>query len=455
MKLPEEFKSQMKELLKDEYGEYLRTFDDERVYGLRANTLKISPEEFKKTMPFELEAVEWAEGGYYYKYNENMRPGQNAFYHAGLYYIQEPSAMYPANVLAAKPGDRVLDICAAPGGKSVQIGTALKGKGLLISNDISGERVKALVKNIEMAGIVNALVTNEAPGKLADKFPDYFDKILVDAPCSGEGMFRKDDEAVKSWQNYKSSQCRELQDSILECAGRMLKPGGKLVYSTCTFNMLENEQAIGAFLNRHSDYKMADVPKTGGIANGFGEFKKAARLWPHKLRGEGHFTAALIKTGTGTGHFYPPPKSVKLLKEAPEALKSFFDENLEMEAPHGNFVQMGERLFFLPDDVPTVDGLKIAGMGLFLGELSGKKGFKQSHQLALALKETCFKRRLCLAADDFNLQRYLKGETVSVGQYGCSDGLTAVCVEKYPLGWGVVSSGTVKNLYPKGWRRMN
>ena len=251
---------------KDEYEAFLLSYSMPRYYGLRVNTLKISVEEFIKISPFKLEKIPWTKDGFYY--DEGEHPGKHPFYYAGLYYIQEPSAMLPATVLDARPGEYILDLCAAPGGKTVQIAAGMKGEGLLIANDISSERIKALVKNIELCGVRNTIVTNEQPKKLAAKFPTYFDKILVDAPCSGEGMFRKDENAAKSWGKYKCDACSSVQKDILEYADIMLKPGGRLVYSTCTFSPEEDEVVIGNFLKKHDNYETFEIPLIAGIENG-------------------------------------------------------------------------------------------------------------------------------------------------------------------------------------------
>ena len=362
MKLPAKFIEKMLRLLGDEeYEQLISALSGERVYGLRINRLKISIEDFLKISPFDLEAVPWADDGFYISGED--APGRHPYYHAGLYYIQEPSAMLPGKVLGAEPGDKVLDMCAAPGGKTVQIAAAMKRRGLLVSNDINAERVKALVKNIELCGIRNAIVLNESPENLVSNFKEYFDKILIDAPCSGEGMFRKDETAVRSWESFKCERCSKMQETILHYADLLLKPGGTLVYSTCTFSPEENEQMIIDFVTKHKGYELVEIPKLAGIEGGrpewagiagkqacaleqqalgssgrahdigkglsgcdwdtavgnserfrfadesssrcvdYGILERAARLWPHKVRGEGHFVAKLVKKGTSSVHF--------------------------------------------------------------------------------------------------------------------------------------------------------
>ena len=307
MKLPEAFLENIKRILpEEEFPAFASSFDtEERYSGIRANTLKTDADslpELTKSFLKTGEKVPWCENGFYYT---DGQPGRNALYHAGVYYIQEPSAMYPAANVPIPENARVLDICAAPGGKSTQLAARMNGEGRLVANDISEERTKALVKNLQMAGVVNAVVTNETPEKLAEKFADFFDVIVVDAPCSGEGMFRKDEEAVRQWESYRSDRCRKMQDGILESVHVMLREGGVLSYSTCTFNKHENEGTLADFMGRHPEYRLIEAPKKGGVAGGLEKdpdgvcdyegFEKASRLWPHRLHGEGHFTAFLRK----------------------------------------------------------------------------------------------------------------------------------------------------------------
>lgn len=234
--LPEEYLQHMKCLLgEEEYLNYIKSFDNGRYQGLRANGIKLAPEELKDLAPWTLEKIPWIPNGFYY--DENVKPAKDPYYYAGLYYLQEPSAMTPASTLPVNPGDRVLDLCAAPGGKSTELGAKLKGKGILISNDISNSRAKALLKNLELAGVSNFCVTSESPERLSQCFPEFFDKILVDAPCSGEGMFRKERDMIKEWMERGPSHYAKIQKGIMEEAVKMLKPGGYLMYSTCTFSM--------------------------------------------------------------------------------------------------------------------------------------------------------------------------------------------------------------------------
>lgn len=460
MKLPEEFLRKMKELLgEEEFDAFLESYKLPRYYGLRVNTLKCDVDSFKKIAPFELEPVPWTQDGFYYP--EGAGPGKHPYYFAGLYYIQEPSAMLPGAILEAQPGENVLDLCAAPGGKTVQVAASMKGRGLLISNDISFDRVKALVKNIELCGIKNAVVTNETPQKLEKNFEGFFDRILVDAPCSGEGMFRKDEDAARSWENFKCEKCSNMQRDILSSVDKMLKPGGTLVYSTCTFSPEEDEMMIAEFLNNHDNYELVEIPKVGGITSGKNEYckninldfnkhdmNKTARLWPHKLKGEGHFVAKLIKKGTTIKDTLMLPKG--WVKEKPKEFSEFEKESLNITF-EGYFSLKGDNLYFLPDAVPNLDGLKVAKFGLYLGEIKRGK-FEPSHSMLLSLKKEDFKEVIEFESKSREVLSYLKGETLMLEG---PKGLKAICVDGYTIGFAKQTGDMLKNLYPKGWRKMS
>ncbi|MDT9718929.1 RsmB/NOP family class I SAM-dependent RNA methyltransferase [Paenibacillus sp. ClWae2A] len=310
VKLPLIFAERMKSLLGDEFEQFMKSYEQSPHAGLRVNTLKISMEQFDEIAPFDLRPIPWYETGFYVPHG--VKPGLHPYYHAGLYYIQEPSAMAPVELLQVEPGDRVLDLCAAPGGKTTQIAAKLQGKGVLVTNDIHAERTKALAKNVELYGVRNAVVLNESPERIANAFPHYFDKVLIDAPCSGEGMFRKDEDMVKSWEHHSVEKCVLMQRDILETAARLLAPGGTIVYSTCTFAPEENEAMIAEFLNVNHDFVVMDIPEETGFAPGRPEWVRqmmpekaeeteavldqtrgTARLWPHLLEGEGHYVAVL------------------------------------------------------------------------------------------------------------------------------------------------------------------
>ncbi|MCX8130539.1 MAG: RsmB/NOP family class I SAM-dependent RNA methyltransferase [Clostridia bacterium] len=464
MKLPLEFLNKMKNLLGiDEYTEFINSFNDQRYYGLRVNTLKTDIDDFIRKSPFRLERVPWTRDGYYY--SEGDSPGRHPYYHAGLYYIQEPSAMLPGEVIDAQPGEYILDMCAAPGGKTVQIAAGMKGQGLLVANDINSDRVKALVKNIELCGIKNAIVTNETPEKLANNFRGFFNKILVDAPCSGEGMFRKDEEAARSWKNFKCEKCAGMQWEILQYADKMLKPGGYIVYSTCTFSPEEDEKMVLRFLDSFGYYDIVEIAKVGGIepgrpewADGSNEFKKTARLWPHRLKGEGHFVAHLKKKedynyGNNVLAADKADYSKISNKETESCLKAFRDfENEYLNTNiNGCFELKGTNLYCLPVEYPDLSGLKIAKFGWYLGEyIRGK--FEPSHSMVISLKKEDIKNTVDFASTSREIISYLKGETLMIDG---SKGYTGILADGYTVGWGKQTGDILKNLYPKGWRKMS
>jgi NOL1/NOP2/sun family putative RNA methylase len=454
MTLPIEFIHRMESMLEDEAKDFFQTYDRKKTTGLRVNTLKIDIEAFKKMAPFNLEPVPFCPSGFYV--DESEQPGKNPLHQAGLYYIQEPSAMFVAEVLDPKPGEKILDLCAAPGGKTTHIAAKMKHSGLIVTNDINAKRVKALSENVERLGITNAIVTNEAPEKLAKVFTGYFDRILVDAPCSGEGMFRKDPEAIQYWSPDHVAECAIWQKDILDSAYQMVKEGGTLVYSTCTFSPEENEAQMDHFLKRYSDMDILPIEKKGGISsavpawspNHLEQLENAARLWPHQLNGEGHFVAKLIKHGPAEAH------CLQLMKTntGKQSLKDFtaFEKETLNKTFSGSMLAVGDQLFNLPQDCPQLDKIKIIRGGLHLGTFK-KNRFEPNHALALALSTEDVKHHIPFTLDEDDWKKYLRGETLNTGG---DRGWVLVTIEGYPLGWGKEVKGTLKNFYPKGLRIM-
>lgn len=455
MELPKIFEENMSRLLKDEYADYKKCLDKPMFHGIRINTMKISVEDFLAINPFHLKPVPWCPNGFYY--DEDLdKPSKHPYYYAGLYYIQEPSAMTPASVIPIEEGDRVLDICAAPGGKSTELAAKLDGTGILISNDVSASRAKALLKNLEVFGTENSLIISEQPYKLAERFPEYFDKILIDAPCSGEGMFRKSNSMITAWENNGNELFAELQRNILTEAVKMLKPGGKLLYSTCTFAPLENEKSIEYLLSLDSTLHICNFDKYEGFDNGHPEWSdtgneelsRCARLWPHKIDGEGHFVCLISKDGSssnaGNSGSYPMRRA-KLMNEVYE-----FFEGIKREFDFNRFELSGDKLYYIPNTFPEVRGLRILRCGLYLGELK-KNRFEPSQSLAMALKASEFTNSIDMKADDERVTKYLKGETIEAEG---KNGWALVCVDSFPLGWGKINNGMMKNKYLPGWRLM-
>lgn len=429
MELPIQFLERMKEMLGTEYEEFLASYKKERAYGMRINTLKMEKEEALKLLPFSLEPVLWCETGFYYK--EEERPGKHPFHEAGMYYIQEPSAMITAELAEITPGEQVLDLCAAPGGKSTQLACKMQGKGVLVSNEINPQRAAILSQNIERMGIKNAIVTNESPERLSKFLESFFDKIVVDAPCSGEGMFKKEPLAVSEWSEANVENCSRRQREILSYASAMLKPGGRIIYSTCTFSKQENEDVIQCFLSEHPEYEVVQMH----------------RIWPHKVKGEGHFAAVLQKAGEGMGQ-KGFGKAGKLEKGKLAQLEEFMNSTLKTKL-EGNLVTFGENLYLLPEQAPDLKGLKVLRPGLHLGSFK-KNRFEPAHALSHALKPDECRHVLELSREEKEVEGFLRGEAIE--RLAEEKGWYLVCVEGLPLGFAKYSNGMFKNHYPKGLR---
>ncbi len=462
IKLPNEFKNKMKSLLDSEYDEFIDSYNQDRISALRINTLKIDIQNFLSFSPFKLDKVPWTEDGFYYSHPD--QPGKHPYHEAGLYYIQEPSAMAVSYVLDSRPGEKVLDLCAAPGGKSTHIAAAMKNTGLLISNEIHPSRAKILSQNIERMGIKNAIVTNESPSSLASRFVGYFHRILVDAPCSGEGMFRKNPLACDEWSPNNVTMCAARQLDILDDAQKMLAPGGILVYSTCTFSPEENERVIERFLTKYNDFELIDSPISfEGFDRGriqWTETKEVnvdqtIRLWPHRLQGEGHFIAVMRKKD---GWETPPirttfedaqSRKLELSKDDMKYYMEFANRYLKT-AVKESLIKFGQQLYWLPSKgIPSLKGLKVIRPGWHLGTFM-KKRFEPSHALALSLNESHIKQSISFDSSSPSMEAYLRGESIPVPEN--YKGWVLVMVNGYSIGWGKASNGILKNHYPKGLR---
>ena len=568
--LPEQFLKRMEHLLGPEYEAFLASFQEERKNALRVNRLKLTPGQFETEAPFALERVPWTDNGYYVDYRD--RPGQHPYYRAGLYYLQEPSAMAPAAILPVQPGDKVLDLCAAPGGKATELGARLGGEGILVANEISASRVRALERNIELFGIWNCIVTNEPPHALSERFGAYFDRILVDAPCSGEGMFRKNPEAARTWSLEKVDTCARTQREILLQAAAMLRPGGHLVYSTCTFEPEENELAVFHLLLERPDMELVQIPCMGqtasfcqaysleelrrlgyDISEGLScacaaggqqtdpepagvssadrrvmragsdvetdkpDLTKAVRIWPHRAGGEGHFIALLARKmpqeaeaavpcqriGTAPERLLQEPFPEKNRKERAKGSRRAGKEGkkaqgriLSKGAGSGTLSKEDSRLvqqflasyvsdlsidicrcemreghvYLMPEGCPEIRGLRFLRAGLYLGELK-KNRFEPSQELAMAIcnrpdpacgqpgrtgseKGGSFSddgNDICISPDDDRLQAFLRGESLRLQGAG-ENGWRLVCAGRWPVGWGKLTGGVLKNHIPAAWR---
>ena len=457
MEFPVTFTEKMKAILGDEFDDFLKGYDRTRHYGLRVNRTKISAEQFERISMYDLKPVPWIDNAF--EYEDSVSPAKHPYYFAGMYYLQEPSAMTPANLLPIEPGDRVLDLCAAPGGKATELGAKLNHTGLLVANDISNSRAKALLKNIELFGIPNVLVTSEPSEKLAEKFPAFFDKILIDAPCSGEGMFRKNPGMMKDWETYGPKHYSDLQRSIVPNALRMLKPGGMLLYSTCTFSPEENEGSVKFMMDLDPDLEIVDIAsryegfapgRPELIEDGFEDLKKCVRIWPHKMNGEGHFIALLRKKDN------EEYKEKKVKPRKDKALPALLEEFMkDCTYPiNGNDIEIQEnRVYLMPEGIKGIKGLRFLRSGLLLGTLT-KDRFEPSQAFAMVLKKEQYKATIDLASIDHRVIRYLKGETIEVDDLPLKrqKGWQLVCVDGYPLGWGKLVNGSLRNKYLPGWR---
>ena len=463
MNLPEDYQSRMQEMLGDEYLQYLDSFNHSYGQTLRVNQLKMEPADFIRRFLLNGQ-VSWCDTGFYYEGDERL--SANPYYHAGIYYLQEPSAMAPAAFLPVEPGDRVLDLCAAPGGKSTALAARLQGEGFLLSNDISASRCKPLLKNMEMAGVTNSVITCEAPEKLAGRFAGYFDKVLVDAPCSGEGMFRREPSMVKSWSAEEVKRYAVLQREILFHAAQMLRPGGYLLYSTCTFAKEEDEQTVEYFLEQHKDFSLQELPLCEGIEMGRVEWalhgredvRNCRRFLPHKVKGEGHFAALFKKEESADSSFESvsgdcSTKEQKVSKEKiPEAMEDFMRDIPDWKQWKKRIFFIKERAFLLPKHCPSLQGLRIVRSGLYLGDCL-KKRFEPSQALAMALKSSEYKKSISFPAEDIRIEKYLRGETVEIDNTEIK-GWTLFCVDGFPLGWGKCDRGRLKNKYNPNWRKL-
>lgn len=476
-RLPEAFCIRMKELLGTEYEAFLTSYDRNRYYGLRRNPLKSSAGTFEERMPYPLEPVSWAREGYYYR--ECDQPGKDVLHEAGAYYIQEPSAMAVVEIMDPMPGECILDLCAAPGGKSTQIAGRMNGKGLLVSNEVIPGRAQILSQNVERMGIRNCVVCSEPPERMANLFPGFFDRIVVDAPCSGEGMFRKDETAIEQWSVDHVQMCAERQVMILNEAAKMLKPGGVLVYSTCTFAPVENEGVVSRFLRENEDFTIEEIPHDDSFGPGRADWVKepvrgleyTMRLWPHRLKGEGHYIARMRRDRIQgklvladmrhacysqekeiSGNTRKKGKNSRRDTISDSAVGEFLAEELGLAAEwltgqHGKIQMFGEQIYFVPAAMIPMQGMKVVRPGLHIGTVR-KNRLEPSHSLALSLKTEETDKIMELTGEEAG--KYLHGESLPCGN---QKGWTLLGYRGYPLGFGKAVNNQMKNHYPKGLRK--
>ena len=432
------FLKQMQELLKEEYPLYLDSLNKKENRGFRVNTLKITEEEFFSIFKYKYHKSPFAKNGYYL--DEDVSIGKTDLYAAGLLYMQEPSASSAVTILDVKPGMKVLDMCAAPGSKSTQILEALNGEGLLVANEYVKDRAQILKENIERSGAYNAIVISADTKDVANQFEEYFDAVLCDAPCSGEGMFRKESQAIDNWSIKNVEQCVIRQEYILENAYRCLKPGGMLVYSTCTFNLSENENQIVHFLDKHSDMQIVDSNVTFG-RKGFASrypTEKAIRIFPMD-EGEGHFICKMQKSGVVSN------RNIKELKSEtiPVSALTFMKQMLVQDYPYyfcyKNKVYGGIQPFI------SVGKTNLIRHQVYLGEdVHGR--FEPSHAFFMS---SYSKFNKTIELDDNEVLAYLQGQTIS---RKCDKGYYAICTHGHVLGYAKSDGQILKNKYPKAFR---
>ncbi len=448
--LPNEFVTRMKLLLGDEYAEYEKAMSRPAIRAFRVNTDKISIEDFDRINVFSSQKINYVNGGFYFDYD---KIGNHPYHHAGMIYVQEPGAMAPAECLEIDPEWTVLDMCAAPGGKSSQLRNKLNRNSVLVSNEIIPSRCKILTGNIERMGFENTVTTCMDTSKLAATFPSTFDLIMVDAPCSGEGMFRKDDTAIDEWNLQNVLKCAERQAEILDNAVKLLKSNGYIIYATCTFSLEENEMTVDSFLQRHSDFELIPVTERvksvtsdGVIFDGCQteNIDFCRRFYPHKAPGEGQFMAVLRRKGEPNCAL----PSIQTQREKVEkSVFDFLDDTLTEYDKENVKMYNSNPIYFTSEF--TINKGAAFSCGVTIGELK-KNYILPHHQFFMALGNM-FKRKIELTADSENIKKYLHGEEIAAD---CENGWAVVTVDGCAVGGAKVSCGKAKNHYPKGLRTL-
>ena len=454
----------MRALLGTAAGAFFTSFERPPSVGLRVNTLKLDPASLTRLTGWQLAPLPWTAADFTMTHDDAaaIRPGRHPWHDTGLFYLQDPSAMAVAEALAPQPGEWILDLAAAPGGKATHLASLLRGRGLLVANDPHPSRIQSLGRNLERCGVAGAVVVQASVARLAERLGPSFDRVLLDAPCSGEGMFRKSAQALTDWSETTVHACAGRQAHLLADAARLVRPGGRLGYSTCTFAPEENEQAITGFLGSHPDFELEPVSLPGstpGRPAWAGQsptsalhLERSVRLWPHLAEGEGHFMAIMRRSSE---HAPVPPRSERsAARELPTRAKvlwrAFVAETLRRDPAEGLVVALQkDRLMAVPANLPSFRGVRTLRSGLWLGTLK-KDRIEPAHALALACPAETFLRRLDFAPDDPRLSAYLHGHPL---EEPGPDGWLAVTVTGFPIAWGRRNRGIVQNAYPKGLRK--
>lgn len=453
MKVPEQFMQNMQTLLGDSYSSYEASFSMPNCRGLRVNTLREQAAERILQAGLAGEEIPFVQNGYYI--HDDVSPAKHPFHAAGLYYLQEPSAMLPADRLPVKPGDLVLDLCAAPGGKSTQLAAKLKGEGILFANDLSANRAKTLMKNLVLAGVSNCFVSAMDPKDLAAIYGPVFDKILVDAPCSGEGMFRKDPLLIKDWEQKGPAYYAPIQREILSAAVKMLKCGGYLMYSTCTFSLTENEENILWLLEQYPELSPVQIELTDGMSEGFLGLKEAARCFPHRMKAEGHFLTLLKKQGDRAEETNDRTAVLKP-KKLPSGVLDLCKRITKPVAPE-RILERDNLLYLLPEGYEKLyrSQIRYIRTGLLLGGTDRNGNLKPDQALAMWLSSRDFDQTVSFRVEDERVFRYLRGETIILTEEesGEGNGIVLVCVDDYPLGFAKKDQSKLKNMINPGFIR--
>ena len=463
---PADFVQIINDLLKGDAPLFWDALDSgSPAHGLRVNPLKTSLEEIKKNLPGMIHSLPWSNHGFSLQKAQDL--GKHPYHAAGLYYLQEPSAMVPVAVLDPQPGEHVLDLCAAPGGKTTQIQTRMGNSGILIANDSNPRRVQALSRNLERWGARNSAVLCESPRRISEHLGDIFDRVLVDAPCSGEGRFRSDPGEIKKWSLEFSHRCCQIQDEILWFAANLVKSGGVLVYSTCTFNQDENEGTIARFIEKHPDFTLDPIQPVVGYSQGIQlenapaiDFSGSVRIWPHETVGEGHFVALLRRSKSTSsssrlivGKSTPlPPNYLKIYDLFCENTLNPTPSTMEIYPGGKGLKSFGNRLYWIPEGMPPLEGLNVRHWGWWLGTFQADT-FIPSPALASALSPKDVQKVLEFPLEDPGLLTYLRGSPLSgTNLESLPEGWTLVTCSGHSLGWGYVHRGRMKSYLPR-WLR--